>query len=140
MIKSQKIKLLLIASLIIIVMLLIITTITRNQKQTPKDSYISDPTNPSIIKQQSLQTDNNGNYLLIQKEAYHVNYQQQYNTYLISILKSPFETFRQQAETDLINLFKVPPATICQLKIQITTPRFANPELAGKIFKPSFCQ
>lgn len=96
------------------------------------------PPNP-IVSQKSIRVDNNSNYVFIETGDYKIIYMAETNTYLIFITNPLFDTYRTQAENELIKTLNITPAEACQLTISITTPRFANPDLAGQVFKPSFC-
>jgi hypothetical protein len=61
------------------------------------------------------------------------------NAYLISIVRSPFEEVRQKAETTFLEKLNITKEDACNLKVLITTMRFANPDQAGQTFHLSFC-
>ncbi len=59
--------------------------------------------------------------------------------YQISILGSPFATYRTQAENAFLVLLKISKEEACKLNVTIGTPYFANPDESGKIYPLSFC-
>ncbi len=60
--------------------------------------------------------------------------------YKILITKSPFQKYRLEAEQKLLDELKLSQKKACALDVEITTPRFANPDEAGQVYKLSFCQ
>jgi len=82
----------------------------------------------------------NNTFILANKPDYQIIYFKKNDEFLISILKSPFEQLRKTAEEEFFEMTESDKTTICQLNVVITTPLFANPELAGQIFHLSFCQ
>lgn len=72
--------------------------------------------------------------------GYHIIYEPGYNYFLLSIVGSPFSTYRLQAETALLKQLNIPPSQACQLNVDITTPRSINPKEAGITYKLSFCK
>jgi len=82
----------------------------------------------------------NDTFILTNKSDYQIIYFKKNDEFLISILKSPFEQLRKTAEKEFFEMTESDKAIICQLNVVITTPLFANPELAGQIFRLSFCQ
>lgn len=86
-----------------------------------------------------ISTDQTQSYLLIQDEQYQIVYQKTYDTFLISINASPFETVRKRAEEKFVGIIGGDKETACQLSVRIVTPAFANPDLAGIQFPLGFC-
>ncbi len=77
--------------------------------------------------------------LLKNSRDYQIFYIVNSKTFLVSILSSNFSGTKATAESDLFSLLGVSTSTFCALTIEITTPRYANPSLAGQVFKPSLC-
>lgn len=59
--------------------------------------------------------------------------------YTIVILASPFDQIRPLAEQAFLTQLKLTSTQACQKKVSVSTPRYANPDLAGQIFPLSFC-
>ena len=94
---------------------------------------LSPPPLPQILNSQ-------GDRLIKQNPNYHLIFSPEFNQYLISVLGSPFEKYRQEAENELLNALRIDTRSACQLKIVITTPFFANPDESGRYYKLSFCE
>lgn len=60
--------------------------------------------------------------------------------YKILITKAPFQKYRLEAEQKFLEQMNLTTQQACKLDVEITTPRFANPQEAGQIYKLSFCQ
>jgi hypothetical protein len=71
--------------------------------------------------------------------GYSIAYYNNFNQFLISITDAPFEEIRHDAEQKFIDGLDISEEDACKLDVIITTPRFANPDLAGQIFRLSFC-
>lgn len=99
----------------------------------PAIPNMSPPPLPEILNPQ-------GDRLLKENPNYHLVFSPEFNQYLISVLGSPFEKYRQEAENELMNVLQIDTKTACQLKIVITTPFFANPDESGRFYKLSFCE
>jgi lipopolysaccharide export LptBFGC system permease protein LptF len=78
--------------------------------------------------------------LIIDRQGYQILYFRQSDQFLISVLKSPFEEIKQEAEKEFLRITQANKKILCQLNVVITTPRFANPDLAGQTFYLSFCK
>ena len=78
-------------------------------------------------------------YLLAQEGGYQITYQKTYDTFLISINGSPFESVRQNAETKFLEIVGGDREIACRFKVRVVTPAFANPALAGQEFPLNFC-
>ena len=76
----------------------------------------------------------------IDKKDYQIMYIPVDNSFLISILSSPFDEIRTEAEKALLDKLKISQQEACYLKVNITTPSYANPEYAGKNYGLSFCE
>jgi hypothetical protein len=78
--------------------------------------------------------------LNVQSENYSIIYFPKNKSFNISITASPFERIRRQAENDFLKKMGPDEQFICSLNVVITTPRFANPDQAGRNYPLSFCQ
>lgn len=81
----------------------------------------------------------NGHLLVTDPGTYQLFYYPESQSFLISILSSPFETVRRQAEQEFLRKLDISQQDACQLKASMTTPAFANPQEAGKMYRLSFC-
>lgn len=80
-----------------------------------------------------------GEVVITQNDNYRIIYTPQREYFLISILSSPFEEIRNEAETVFLQLLGITQDQACHLNLSITTPRFVDPEFAGKSHPLSFC-
>lgn len=81
----------------------------------------------------------NGHLLVTDTRTYQLFYYPESQAFLISILSSPFESVRRQAEEAFVGQLDISQQDACRLKVNVTTPSFANPQEAGKIYPLSFC-
>jgi len=106
-----------------------------NKKQLSDIEKAKENALPNVLK-----INNQSNALIINQPGYQILYLKEFGQFLISILKSPFEEMRQKAEQKFLEITQANENTACQLNTIITTPFFANPDLAGQTFYLSFCQ
>ncbi|OGM10804.1 hypothetical protein A2Z22_02870 [Candidatus Woesebacteria bacterium RBG_16_34_12] len=132
--------------------------ITENPQSTsPKEKYVPKPTPELTIPESEnvevsgVQVNNfykeaeiinaNGDLSInTQTKDYAIIYFPSVEQFNISITISPFDEIKTQAETAFINIMGVEKNELCKLKVVITTPYFANPQEAGKVYGLSFCQ
>jgi hypothetical protein len=81
-----------------------------------------------------------GDLSLASGEGYAILYFPESKSFTISILSSPFETYKEAAEREFVELLGTGTSELCRLDVAITTPRFANPEEAGSVYGLSFCR
>lgn len=74
------------------------------------------------------------------KAPYSITANKDSSYYKILITKSPFQQYRLEAEQKFLEQLNITKEKACGLDVEITTPRFANPDQAGQIYKLSFCQ
>ena len=91
------------------------------------------------IDTSSQKINDNGDLLISETKNYKVIYFPKNNQVFVSILSSPFSKFREEAEKELLEVLDIDSDTSCKLNVLITTPRFVNPEEAGKEDVLSFC-
>ncbi len=87
-----------------------------------------------------VQTNQQGDILIIDDPKYQIAYLNQFGSFIISILGSPFDDARQKAESQFLNTLGISPQDACRLPVTLNTPSFANPDEAGTNYKLSFCQ
>lgn len=141
---SQKYILLILIIMAIVVIAGIIITVFKNwgvlspiekAKENALEQVLLDERGNPMISQDKFEQ-----YLLVEDPQYQIIYQKSNDTFIISINNSPFEEIRKEAEENFLSLIKTDKSIACQFKVRITTPAFANPELAGKNFPLSFCK
>lgn len=86
------------------------------------------------------QINKQGDSALVKTNNYELIYFPKNNSFLISILASPFERNRQLAEAELLRRLNISKEDACKLIIVTTTPAFVNANEAGQNFKLSFCK
>jgi hypothetical protein len=138
--KLNKRNLVLIIGSLLLVGGLFLLSQVNNSTNKPDDSTTQLRDNNSKIIEKTIRVDNNENHLLLETENYQIIYSGESDSYLIFITGSPFDTYRNQAENNLLKLLEITTQEACLLNIEIATPYFANPEVAGQIFKPGFCK
>jgi len=77
--------------------------------------------------------------LLKDSPNYQILYIINSETFLVSILNPNFSGTRILAENDLRSLLDISQSALCGLNVEITTPRYVNPSLAGQVFPLSSC-
>lgn len=77
---------------------------------------------------------------LVKNENFHIFYIPEQEAFVISVTSSPFEEQKSKAEEEFLKILAVDKNSACKLNVDITTPYFANPNEAGKIYKLSFCK
>lgn len=110
--------------------------ITPNPSLTAKTPFSQTNTIINNIKNVDTQNDR----IIVQNDSYVALYQPKFNDFLISITSTPFTQLRQLAEQDFLDKLQLTKDQACKLDVKITTPYFANPDIAGEIFPLSFCQ
>lgn len=80
-----------------------------------------------------------GDVVIVNKPEYRILYQANFNQFLVNILSSPFEGVKAQAEKEFLRILDVTAPQACSLNVILATPRFANPDEAGKEYGLSFC-
>lgn len=80
-----------------------------------------------------------GDTILFEDQQFRIIFIPQNNEYQISVLGSPFIEYRTIAEQKILEVTKLTPSEICNYKVIITTPSFANPDVAGIQLPLSYC-
>jgi hypothetical protein len=80
-----------------------------------------------------------GDMVVAENTEYQLVYQSRSKRFLLSILGTPFDTAQVTAEEGMLKDLGISKEDACWLGIMETTPLFANPEYAGKVFNPTFC-
>lgn len=94
--------------------------------------------NEEILKQEP--TNNRGDILVSDEEYFQTLYFAQEDQFLISVIMSPFNEKRIEAENDFVIRLGISKENACLLDVVITTPKYANPNEAGKNYSLSFCE
>lgn len=130
-----------------------IAFLTLQPDAQPPDSPTTITTEQAVENaiRNTLARDKNGNpvvspqriYLLTTPEEfrYQITYQEPQNLFSVDILDWRFQEARLEGEQKLLRLTELSETDACELlNVQISTPSFVNPELAGQVFPLSFCQ
>lgn len=80
-----------------------------------------------------------GDFLAVKEANYEIVYFPNGDYFNISVLASPFDTWRGVAEAKLLSRLGVNEKEACQLNVVVTTPLFVNPDEAGNQYPLSFC-
>ena len=92
------------------------------------------------FKKSAVKISPEGDVLIADSPNYQISYIAMDELFIISINSSPFDKIRLDAEAEFLRQLDISESTACSLNVQESTPRFANPELAGQSFGPSFCE
>lgn len=135
---KEKLKLLVLVGLLILVFLFGVWITSRrsspaNLSASPTPSPVYE--NPPLPSQLNKQ----GDRLLAQTKEYNIVFQPTFNSYLIVIYGSPFETVRKEAETEFMRQLNLSQKDTCELNVRVSTPYYINPNEADKIYPLSFC-
>lgn len=82
----------------------------------------------------------NGDHFVVNDINYQIVYFPDGDYFNISILGSPFETWREAAEVKLLRKLDIEGEEACKLNVVVTTPLFANAEQAGNQYPLSFSE
>ncbi len=148
-------RLLLIAGIIVALVILVFLIVFRIAYKPPKErEEIPIPTPVRIPAQKinisgvevnnflafPIATNVKGDALFVKEEDYQIVYLKPFNQFVISILGSPFNSVRKKAEARFLTNLNISQEQACKLKVQVSTPNFANPDYAGRKYVLSFCQ
>lgn len=111
------------------------------------------PANPQILNRVDIQgvsvnnfietsktIEETGEVFAAEKDDYVIIYHKDVEDFLLNVLSSPFESIKLEAEADFLKTLGITKIEACRLNVVIKTPRFANPDQAGKDFGLSFCE
>lgn len=98
----------------------------------PKEQALSPSPFPKVI-------DDKGTTRMYENGSFSITFFPSYQEYVISVRKSPFETYRQLAEQAFLQVTSLNQTQACMYNVKVVTPHFANPQLAGQQFSLSFC-
>lgn len=87
-----------------------------------------------------IQTNNQGDVLIVDNPDYQIAFLKPFQSFVITVLGSPFEQAREEAEYQFLQTLEITPEEACKLPITLGTPIFANPNEAGTKYKLSFCE
>jgi hypothetical protein len=80
-----------------------------------------------------------GDMVVEENAEYQLVYQSRSKRFLLSILGTPFDSAQLSAEEGMLKTLGISKEDACWLGVMETTPSYANPEYAGKVFNPTFC-
>jgi hypothetical protein len=95
---------------------------------------------PIPLPKNSEITNELGDIIIEDTNDYRILYIKRKDQFSIGIFSSPFEKQRQKAEKAFLSILNITEEKACELNVVTTTPMFANPEEAGKIYSLSFCE
>lgn len=132
------------------IVLLIIVALLITQKNPPQSGQtFLTPSPAQKIRINNIQVNNivegkspnpdYGNIEFSKSENFVINYFPEGEYFQIGILNSPFKDVRKTAETEFLKKLGITEVQACTLKVEITTPFFANPSEAGAPYPLSFC-
>jgi len=119
--------------------------ITPQEVETPAET----PPAAKIIVGEGIFVDNfktqasplpGGDSKISDEENFEIIYFEKFDSFLISILKQPFETHRQLAEQEFLRRLGIVEVDACRLDVTISSPAFVDPSLGGRNFGLSFCE
>lgn len=113
-----------------------VPTITLPRGETIEISQI--PIRNPYISPAQINTE--GDSLMTRDPGYDLVYLRETNQFIITIMLSPFETYRQIAEKALLERLNINEQEACSLDVNIGTPQSVNPNEAGRNYKLSFCE
>lgn len=104
-------------------------------------SHLPSPTTSLVVPTPDPYTVNGTQKIYVDDNApYSITANKDGDYFKILVTKSPFQQYRLQAEQKFLEQMNLTVEQACKLDVEITTPRFANPQEAGQIYKLSFCQ
>lgn len=80
-----------------------------------------------------------GEQLVLETEKFQIIYFSETESFLITILQSPFSSYRAEAEQAFLKELSINEKQACSLTVTIVTPAFVSPEHAGVEYPLSFC-
>lgn len=72
-------------------------------------------------------------------QGFVIDYDPNYNLYIISILTPEFDKMRSLAEQALVEKLGIPQSRACELNVSISTPHYVNPNQIETYDTFSFC-
>ncbi len=87
-----------------------------------------------------VETNTTGDSLMTRDKGYDLVYIRESSQFIITIMMTPFETYRQIAEQALLNRLEISADEACLLDVSIGTPQGVNPDEAGRRHGLSFCK
>lgn len=133
---NPKIIIILVLILISITSIVYLLTFSRSRQKQPLTPSLSPSPSPfkpySPNKYQKIIFED-------EKRLYQISYFPPSNSYLISIMGSPFEQYRKEAEKAFINQLNLSPIELCKLNVTIATSYITNPKESEKSYRLSFC-
>lgn len=128
---NNKNHILIIVGVILVVLLISLSMFSSDP--TPEVST----TAPTITKPASSEVAPTLEQVRAQKEFGIFEYNK--NSYMITILKAPFEENRLIAERAFLDTYRLTEEEACKLRVYINTPFRVDAELSGKTFPLSSC-
>ncbi len=82
---------------------------------------------------------NAGDLELSSNQNNSIQYFPQFNIFILSVNKSPFNEGRVEVENEFLQKLGIDKKTACELPVTLGTPASINPENAGRKYRLSFC-
>lgn len=160
-------KIFIITAMVVVLLLVVLILIRKNVKPkpvvtpTPTPSryvtpFITSRVTPSMIPtaetitlkgvamknfyKDAVQVNAKGDALLVSTSQYQLVYQQEGERFMISVNDSPYEKVQEEAEQTLLTHLGITADDACWLGVFVSSPYFANPDEAGKVYNPRFCE
>lgn len=109
-------------------------------KNTPQPSQEKIEVSGVKINDFLEKNEKDASFVSIEKTRhYHVFYIPDQELFYISITSYPFDEHREAAEAVFLEKLGVAKEDACKLNVDITTPSYANPQQAGKVYELSWC-
>jgi cytoskeletal protein RodZ len=109
------------------------TTTTRELPEVPKKII-------EKIDKEAEKVPATNDYIVEETKDFAIDYYDEDKGFLIVILGSPFEEKKRDAEKTFLENLDITEEEACKLKVEITTPMYANPDEAGGVYSLSFCE
>lgn len=81
-----------------------------------------------------------GDVLITNTARYQLVYQQEGERFLISVNESPYEQVQKEAEQALLSRLGISADDACWIGVFVSSPYYANPDEAGIVYNPTFCE
>lgn len=94
----------------------------------------------NFISQKTGGENSSGYYTIAQTADFHIFYIPTQELFYVSITSYPFDENRTKAEGGFLTALGIEKEEACKLKVDITTPAYANPDKAGEVYGLSFCE
>ncbi|MBN1169049.1 hypothetical protein JXA63_04125 [Candidatus Woesebacteria bacterium] len=112
---------------------------TTRTMEKPKKAEVPEKVT-EVIYEEAEKIPKSNDYIIEEDQSYSIDYFDDYGGFLIVIKDSPFEEKKELAEKAFLENLEITEEEACKLKVEITTPMYANPDEAGRVYSFSFCE